>query len=90
MSQNTKKGKGDLSFFGCLCNVNGSMKYLNSNYDPPEWTLFIESSKLSLKAVLRHNSNHVPPIHVAQSVHKSEAYANTTVLLDALTSGNLW
>ena len=35
--------------------VFGLMYCLNLNYDPTEWRLFIDSSKLSLKAVLLHN-----------------------------------
>jgi len=35
--------------------VDGLMNALGIEYDPQEWRLFRDSSKLSLKAVLLHN-----------------------------------
>ena len=37
--------------------VGGLMNALGIKHDPQEWRLFIDSSKLSLKAVLLHNGN---------------------------------
>src|ERR1043165_5406791 len=46
--------KSDLVF----CHeINGLMNSLNNEYKPEEWRIFIDASKLSLKAVLLHNGN---------------------------------
>lgn len=37
--------------------VDSLMNALGIKHDPQEWRLFIDSSKLSLKAVLLHNGN---------------------------------
>ena len=39
--------------------------------------IFIDSSKRSLKAVLLHNSNEIPPISIADSAQLKESYDNT-------------
>jgi len=46
------------------------------------WRFFIDSSKLSLKAVLFHN-NTIPSIPVGHSVH-NESYENKKILMDAI------
>ena len=66
------------------CDVNGLMKCLNLNHDPTEWRLFIDSSKLSLKAVLLHNGNRLRSIPVGHAVHMKETYANMTALLESI------
>lgn len=66
------------------CDINGLMKSLNLNHDPTEWRLFIDSSKLSLKAVLLHNGNLLSSIPVGHAVHMKETYANMTALLDSI------
>jgi len=50
--------------------IDGLMQTLNINHIPLDWRLFIDSSKLSLKAVLLHNSNTLPSIPVGHSVYK--------------------
>ena len=45
--------------------VDGFFKALNMNHCSDEWRLFIDFSKFSLKAVLPHNGNVLPPIPVA-------------------------
>ena len=40
--------------------VDGLMNALGIKHDPQKWRLFIDSSKLSLKAVLLHNGNQLP------------------------------
>jgi len=45
------------------------MDALGIKRDPQEWRLFIDSSKLSLKAVLLHNGNQHPSIPVGHGVH---------------------
>ena len=60
--------------------MNGLMDELNIEYNPEEWRLFIDSSKLSLKAVLLHNGNTKPSIPVAMK----ETYENMSVILKAV------
>ncbi|GBN89578.1 hypothetical protein AVEN_74631-1 [Araneus ventricosus] len=55
---------GDVIF----CNdVDSSFKALELQHNPQEWCLFIDSSKISLKAVLLRNGNHHPSIPVERS-----------------------
>jgi len=42
--------------------VDGLMNALGIKHNPQEWRLFIDSSKLCLKAVLLHNGNQYPSI----------------------------
>ena len=47
--------------------VYGLIKALNMNHRVDEWRLFIDSPKVSLKAVLLHNGNLLPSIPVAHA-----------------------
>jgi len=67
--------------------IDGLMKTLNHN--PLNWRLFIDSSKLSLKAVLLHNSSTLPSVPVGHSVHNKEPYENTKVLMEAINYDTL-
>jgi hypothetical protein len=49
-----------------------------------QWRLFIDSSKLSLKAVLLHNGNKLPSIPLADAVHMKETYTNIQDLLEKI------
>jgi hypothetical protein len=62
----------------------GVMPTLNINHNPLEWRLFIDSYKLSLKAVLLHDGNTLPSIPVGHSVHKNELYGNMKILMEAI------
>ncbi|CAG9789605.1 unnamed protein product [Diatraea saccharalis] len=42
---------------------------MSSTYSPDQWRLFIDSSKISLKAVLLHNGNEFPSVPLAHGVH---------------------
>ena len=67
------------------CNdIDGVMQTLNINHNLLDWRLFIDSSKLSLKAVLLHNGNILPSIPVGHSVHKKESYENLKILMEAI------
>jgi hypothetical protein len=56
------------------CNdTDGLMKTLSINHNPLDWRLFIDSSKLSLKAVLLHNGNTLPSIPIGHSVYNKES-----------------
>lgn len=61
--------------------VNGLMASLRMEHNPQDWRLFIDSSKLSLKAVLLHNGNALPSIPVGHAVHMKESYENVKLLL---------
>jgi len=64
--------------------VDGLMNALGNKHDQQEWRLFIDSSKLSLKAVLLHNGNQHPSIPVGHAVHMKETYENIKQLLNKL------
>lgn len=69
----------------CFCkDINGLFDALGCEYDSQDWRLFIDSSKLSLKAVLLHNSNVYPSIPIAHSVELKETYTNMELLLDRI------
>jgi len=52
--------------------IDGLMQTLNINHIPRDWRLFIDSSKLSLKAVLLHNGNTLPSFPTGHTVHNKE------------------
>jgi len=62
-------------------NVDSLMQEMGITRNPQEWWLFIDSSKLSLKAVLLHNTNQLPSIPVGHAVHMKETYENLKQLL---------
>jgi len=64
--------------------IDGLMQTLNINHNPLDWWLFIDSSKLSLKAVPLHNGNTLPSIPVGHSVHNKEPYENMKILMEAV------
>ena len=64
--------------------VDELMNALRIKHDPLEWQLFIDSSKLSLKAVLLHNGYQHASIPVGHAVHMKEPYENLKQLLNNL------
>jgi hypothetical protein len=82
-----KRDKDLLEFFSMeeglsFCNdIYGLMNALGMTHHPNEWRLFIDSSKLSLKAVLLHIGNKYPSIPIGHTVHMKETYANMKTLL---------
>ena len=87
-----RKGHEDLvNFFKMerglvACNdVDGLMQTFNINHNPVDWRLFIDSSKLSLKAVLLQNGNILPSIPVDNSMHNKESYENVNILMDTIS-----
>jgi len=64
--------------------IDGLMNALGIKHDPQEWRLFIDSSKLCLKAVLLHNGNQHPSIPVGHAVHMKDTYENLNQLLNKL------
>ena len=65
-------------------NVDGLINDLGINYDPQEWRLFLDSSKLCLKAVLLRNGNQHPSVPVRHAVHIKETYENLKQFLNKL------
>ncbi|GBO19990.1 hypothetical protein AVEN_258304-1 [Araneus ventricosus] len=62
---------GDMIF----CNdVDSLFKALGLQHNLQEWRLFIDSSKVSLKAVLLHNGNKHPLFPLVYAVRMKETY----------------
>lgn len=60
------------------------MEYISLPHNLAEWRLFIDSSKLSLQAVLLDNCNIYPSISVGYAVHTKETYENMKALLKSV------
>jgi len=60
------------------------MQTLNINHIPLDWRLFIDSSKLSLKASSPLQWQHPPSIPVSRSVHNKKSYENMKILMEAI------
>ncbi|UYV82275.1 hypothetical protein LAZ67_21001540 [Cordylochernes scorpioides] len=64
------------------CNdVVSLMEALGHDHDTKEWRLFIDSSKISMKAVLLHNGNKFPSVPIAHASNMKETYENMKLLL---------
>ena len=61
------------------------MDKLGFAHKPDEWRLFIDSSKISLKAVLLHNGNKRPSIPLAHAVDMKETYESMSLILNAIS-----
>jgi len=57
------------------------MEVLGHEYNPDQWRLFIDSSKVSLKVVLLHNGNRFPSVPLAHAANTKESYESTKLLL---------
>jgi len=65
--------------------IDGLMQTLNINHNLLDLQIFIDSSKLSIKAVLLHNGNTLPSVPVwSFTVHNKESYENTKILMEAI------
>ena len=64
--------------------IDGLMQTLTINHNPLGWPLYIDSSKLSLKAFPLHNGSTLPSIPAGHSVHNKESYENTKILMEAI------
>jgi hypothetical protein len=60
------------------------MEALGHQHNAPEWCLFTDSSKVSLKAVLPHNGNKYPSVPLAHTVNMHESYENMKLLLEKI------
>ena len=57
------------------------MEVLGCEYNPDQWRLFIDSSKVSLKVVLIHNGNRYPSVPLAHAANMTESYESMKLLL---------
>ena len=64
--------------------VDGFFKAINMSHCSDEWRLFVDSSKVSIKAVLLHNGNVLPSIPVAHAFGIKESYISMKQLLQYL------
>ena len=64
--------------------IDGLMQTLNINHNPLDCRLYIDSCKLSFKAVLLQNGNTLPSIPVGHSVHNMEWYEYMKILMEAI------
>ena len=69
--------------FACI-DIDGLMQTLSINHNALDWRFFIDSSKLSTKAVLLHYGNTLPSIPLGHLVHNMESYENTKILMEAI------
>lgn len=66
-------------------NIEGLMNELKKNcYKDEDWRLFIDSSKVSIKGVLLHNTNVYAPVPIAHSTIMQEKYESMQVLLEKI------
>jgi len=65
-------------FCNYVCSV---MEVLGHEYNPDQWRLFIDSSKVSLKLVLLHNGNRFPSVPLAHAANMKESYESMKLLL---------
>lgn len=69
----------------CFCHdIIGLFAEFGESHDPAEWRLFIDSSKLSLKAVLLHQGNEKPSVPVAHAVDMKETYESMSKFLEVI------
>jgi len=57
------------------------MEVLGREFNPDQWHLFIDSSKVSLNVVLLHNGNKFPSVPLAHATNTKESYENMKLLL---------
>ena len=62
----------------------GLTRAIGHEHQPENWKLFIDSNKLSLKAVLLHNEIEYPFIPVAHATNMKECYDVMQLLLDKI------
>jgi len=65
-----------------FCNdVCSIMEVLGHEYNPDQWHLFTDSSKVRLKVVLLHNGNRFPSVPLAHAANMKESYESMKLLL---------
>ena len=56
------------------------MEVLGHEFNPDQWRLFTDLSKVSLKVVLLHNENKFPSVPLAHAVNMKESYESMKLL----------
>jgi len=65
-----------------FCNdVCSIMEVLGHEFNPDQWRLFNDLSKVSLKVVLLHNVNKFPSVPLGHAANMKESYDSMTLLL---------
>jgi len=64
--------------FNDVCSV---MEVLCHEFNPDQWRLFTDSSKVSLKLVLLHNGNKFPSVPLVHAANMKESYESMKLLL---------
>jgi len=67
------------------CVVCSVMEVLGHEFNPDQWRLFIDMSKVSLKVVLLHNGNKFPSVPLAHAASTKESYKSMKLLLGKIT-----
>jgi len=62
------------------------MEVLGRGYNPDQWRLFIDSSKVSLKVVLLHNGNRFPSVSLAHASSGKKICESMKLLLGKIKS----
>jgi len=57
---------------------------LGHQHDPPEYCVFTDSSKVSLKNELLHNGNKFPSVRLAHAAKMKQSYENMELLLEKI------
>ena len=65
------------------------MEALGHQHQSDEWQLFIDSSKVSMKAVLMHIGNELPSIPVTHASDMKVTYENIKLLLKKFSIQNI-
>ena len=65
-------------FCNDVCSIR---EVLGHEYNPDQWCLFSDSSKVNLKVVLLHNGNRFPSIPLAHAANMKESYESMKLLL---------
>ena len=68
-----------VEFCNDVCSV---MEVLGHAFNPYQWRLFIDWSKVSMKVVLLHNGNSFPSVPLAHTANMKESYENMKLLLE--------
>jgi len=70
--------KDGVVFCNYVCSV---MEVLGHEFNPEQWRLFVDSSKVRLKVVLLHNGNKFPSVPLAHAANMNECYESKKLLL---------
>ena len=70
--------KDSVVFCNDVCSV---MEILGHEFNPDQWHLFIDSSKMSLRVVLLHNGNRFLSVPLAHAANMKESYENMKLLM---------